>query len=581
MGRFEVTHRVECRHEPNCTCDVGVYRPNTRNQRAELTGGRALLDGQVSADTIAPHCGDCSALCSLRLTRSDKGLSAMASDQYDVTRRETLTAIGLTSAVGLAPPAAIANAQPDPSASNAVYAQSTEEMPSLSDYGRVEQGGDILSVLTTAIADAASNNTRLLRIPSGNYTVPSTVTVNADDLTIVGHGATIASAMTANNPLIKVDGGDVSIIGLRTELTATGTTTHMYRINGENCRVHMCDMEYTAGNVDTPAFYIRGGNGAQVTHCTKRGSNAFIGFLEGSDILIAFNQIYAWAGGDDAFAIKAINQSSENIRIIGNHVHQHASIMAIGSNIGAQGVDDPTYSRYVRNVVVQGNVGHGCGSLVIIKPGAIATQDYRNGLVEDVTISDNILTDMTGEKFATGVEIKAGRGAIVRNIRGSNNIIRARASGTSSSGRRIGALWIVEAGGGAMPTIKDIDIEITYNDPHDGAAFETAGTAGYPVESIARIEPARLNLGDINLRIEGNGCAESGVYVASGGDGAVTVEKLKLKNYNVGALGPAGGFRTASAVTVMTDNVSLSGTGSAKVMDSGGSFTATTNPLLV
>jgi hypothetical protein len=207
--------------------------------------------------------------------------------------------------------------------------------------------------------------------------------------------------------------------------------------------------------------------------------------------------------------------------------------------------------------------------MAFFKPGALR-QDYRDGLVENVVLTNNVLTDETGIKFRTGFDIRAGHGAVVRGIRGSNNSIRARANGDSSKGRMVGALAIGTSGGGSTSTIEDVDLEISFEDPRNGAAHGPA-SAGYPVENIVRIDPRGLKLGKINLRIEGNGCSESGVLILPGGDGKVTFEKLRLSHYNSRNGRRNGGIRTGSLVT-LTDDVSMSGNGRARIADAGGSF---------
>ena len=486
-----------------------------------------------------------------------------------ITRREALAAFGLTVATALVPDATIANAQLGSRVLGAGDPRRLGKMPSLADYGPLGSGDDS-AVFAAAIADATTNNTRDLWIPPGTYVVSSTVVIDADDLRLIGHGATISSALARNKPLIKVGGDNVSVTGLRTLLTAATTKAHHFSVNGRNCHVDHCQMDY-AHDQNTPAFYVRGADGFQLTNSSKRGSNAFIGFLEASDVLIASNRIYGVRGGDDAFAIKAINQASENIRIIGNYIFRHSAIVSFGSQIGMAAADDPSHSRGVRKVLIQGNIAEQCGRIAFIKPGALR-YDYRDGVVEDVVFNENTLSDPSGFKFEAGFDIRAGHRAIVRNIRGDGNRIYARAEGDSSTGHKVGALLIQHSGGGPHGTIENIDIGITYADPHDGAAYGAAGTLGYPVESIVRIDPRNLRLGTINLRIEGNGCSSSGVLVGPGADKKIRIEKLKLTNYNATNNKFQGGVRTASAILVKSSDVLLRGKGRPKIADPGGLF---------
>ena len=114
------------------------------------------------------------------------------------------------------------------------------------------------------------------------------------------------------------------------------------------------------------------------------------------------------AGGDDAIAIKAISGSASNIRIIGNSFENLAYFCSIGSEIGMLEADDPSRSRGVYNVVVAGNCGIACSGLLFVKPGAISNYDFRDGTVEGVVVSDNVLRDITGAKFTRRKEEMQG-----------------------------------------------------------------------------------------------------------------------------------------------------------------------------
>ncbi len=491
----------------------------------------------------------------------------------DLSRRGALAAIGATGIIALAP-APFVKARPGDSTLGAGGSRVQDGFPSLADYGRLGSGDDS-AVFAAAMADAAKNNIAGLRIPPGTYFISSTLPIDIDDFQIIAHGATISSAMTATKPLIRVAGDNVSIVGLRTLLTAAVTTTHHYRVTGRSCHIDRCNMEYASAQ-NTPAFYVRGGDGFRLTNSRKSGSNEFIGLLEASDVLIASNQIYGVTGGDDAIALKAITRSSENIRIVDNYVYRHSAIVSFGSQIGMAKADDPRHSRAVRRVHVEGNVADECARIAFIKPGALRS-DYRDGLVENVVFRNNKLRDPKGVTFQRGFEISAGHGGIVRNVTGEGNIITARANGDSSTGRKVGALLIEHSGGGANGSIEDIDIGIAFVDPHNGAPFGSPGTSGHPVQNIVRIDPKKLNLGKVNLRIDGNGCSESGVLILPGADSKVTIEKLKITNYNGKNHRLHGGIRTGSAIIESGDDIVLSGNGRPRVTDAGGSF-ATKRP---
>lgn len=452
------------------------------------------------------------------------------------------------------------------------------EMPSLSDYS----GETDTAKLEAAIADAASNNTTALFIPPGSYTITTQIEADVDNLNFFGGGATLNYTGSAGTSLFYIPTAEgVKFHGLTTVIPS-GTAAQHFNIYGANCSLLDCVMEHSTAT-DTIGVYVRdSAPGFRMLDCRMEGMNEKVNIFCGNALFDNNDFIgSASLGGDDCIAIKAIEDTVENIRVTNNRVSYHASVVGFGSQIGKQGADDSDYTGRVRCVLIGNNTANNCASLVYIKPGAVAV-DYRNGLVEAVRIRDNTLYDPEGVAFQMGLRITAGRGAWVRDIKGDGNVIVARASGTVSTGHKC-VMDIFGINSGAAPIIEDIDVGFSFNDPYDGAANGTAGVPAHPVVNFVNVENANTNgitLDRINLRLDANGCSQSGVIVGSGFDGAVTVEKLHMTNANASSHASHGGFKTASAITVMTDNITIDANVADKVTDSGGSFAANTNPLL-
>lgn len=428
---------------------------------------------------------------------------------------------------------------------------------------------------------AARTGQKGLILPTGaTFRHDSQLTLDIPDLKLLGNWARIVSAKSDTNPLILLSADGTDIEKLDTLLDAAVTTTHHYRVTGKNCRLRHWRQDY-ATYQDTPAFYVRGGDGFQCFDGYVRGSNAWAGFVEGSDLLFQAINAESEGGGDDFFAIKAILQNSENIRLIGCKIKGFASICSIGSQVGVVTVDDPTRSRAVRGVEVLSNEAEECGTLMDIRPGGTdsGSGDYHSGIVEVVNLSHNSLTDIAGVAFQNGMEIQAGKGAIVRYITGVGNGILARAA--STGGTESGHLGVVNTTLLPTPQIYGIDPEIKYVDPFSGAAHGATITAegstgpdpydgyavgdtvpGHPVDNIVRIDPAAATMpaGAITLRGSGNGSATNGILVLSGGDDIVWLGDFELDNINATNNANGAGVRALSRVQVVSDRIRISRT---------------------
>ena len=109
------------------------------------------------------------------------------------------------------------------------------------------------------------------------------------------------------------------------------------------------------------------------------------------------------ARGDDCWVLKSTTYPCSNIRISGFRAEGFAALLSIGSEVGRRVDVRPLGPVYVRAVVVENCTADRCSSLVYIKPGGVApgnpASDWRNGLVEDVTIRNCRIEDAAGEKF--------------------------------------------------------------------------------------------------------------------------------------------------------------------------------------
>lgn len=428
-------------------------------------------------------------------------------------------------------------------------------------FGATGDGiADDTAALQAAFTYFESTGGGELKLGSGSFSVSTTLLLFASDVTIDARGSTVVAATGSMGPMFYVGGHRARILGGTWKVPFAGT--RQIDVEGRDCRLDACTIEDVPEQNGQQMYVRYGADGFHMTNCKMTGNNAAL-FLEASDALIAFNEFEGSAGGgDDCIAIKAIQGITENIRIIGNRCRRHAYFLSIGSNIGLQGVDDPTYSRRVRNVVCTANTVEDCSGLAYIKPGAIDGRDNRNGVVEGVTISDNVFYDLVGSRFECGLRVNAGNGAIVRNVRGNNNQFFARASGTESTGhKRVVDIFAVNYG--AAPTIKDIDVGFEFEDPNDGAA--AGGSApGHPVTNIVGVENANVNgatISGIKIRGSGNGSSGPGIDVYAGLDDAVTIDNVRLRNVNMASGSNAGGIRTRSRISITNANAVSVGVG--------------------
>lgn len=330
---------------------------------------------------------------------------------------------------------------------------------------------------------------------------------------------------------------NVEVDGLGIVDTRGDNRTYLADISGSNCRFtnfqlvkdpaaggYQMYLRQTAQGCSFSGLKLRGSNGIMVA-----GQNHL---FEDFDLQSTMSKEF---GGDDAFAIKAIDATSENITIRNGVVRGYVAIASLGSEIGTSKVGGAP--GVLRNVTVENVTGDRCTSVAFFKPGALI-YDYRNGLIEHVVLKNLTLNDLKGEYFRSGIYMLAGRGATIRDVQASGIRITARAMDRGVAPTSAVDIYLLDRG--APATIRDVTLQLQFEDPYAGASH-SASRPGYPVDYIAHIEkedPAKGSVAGIVLQLDGRGSGIGGISVGAGMDGAVTLKQARLTQ--VGASPPHG-----------------------------------------
>lgn len=345
---------------------------------------------------------------------------------------------------------------------------------------------------------------------------------------LIGYGAQLLNARIYADPSVS----DLHLEGF-VMLNEPGIPAH-YFFDMCGTRWSMLNVQFQRGAVVGSAGlfgYIRGTSSyGKMVACTSQGSNGV--YITGHDHVFSGNNIVGKF--DDAYVIGSddglFGSFTYNITITGGSVKNNFAICSIGTGVGTIGVDSTVGTRGVRNVSVTGVVAEGCNSILYIKPGL--TFDYRNGLVEEVNVSNCTLIDQTGEGCQIPFLIRAAKGALVRNIRINNCSARVRCNSTASE--RAGFLVSVKNEGTQAATIRDIFIDnVSIIDLYEGQ--DNSGSyPGYPIDFGIKVENELTGFGAIdNIRATNlfvNGCNRFGVYVGDGLDGCLSVKRSQFKN---------------------------------------------------
>ncbi len=284
------------------------------------------------------------------------------------------------------------------------------------------------------------------------------------------------------------------------------------------------------------------------------GSNGI--WIEGHDLIFDDGEMTAGTGGDDCLVLKAPyvsvsepRSSTYNITIANWISNGHTGTVSIGSEIGYFGVNDPTFARRISNVTISNIVARNAQYAVFIKPGANAGNDYRDGTVEGVTITNATVEDPAGAKFAVGLLMWAGRGGVIRNVEVKNLIVRARALNQATINAGI-KMQVFDYAGGSRPSrIADISIDgYQIIDPWEGVANGVGGAPGHPIDNGVAIEKVTGNggtvgeFGSITL-MNGliDGTRRSGIEIGPNLNDQVEIDGIEIRNARRGAVAATDG----------------------------------------
>ena len=392
----------------------------------------------------------------------------------------------------------------------------------------IKPGDDARSALQSALD-------RLVEKGGGTLTIGDRwrcehLVIRGSQIEINGAGGTLIDCRIT----ITQEAADIVIRDLTLLETSGDAASYLLDVSGTGCYFSGLKLEKRpfAGGYQG---YLRSKSGrCRFEDLSLRGSNGL--FVAGHDhVFDGFHFISTMRrdfGGDDAFAIKGAGSLTRNIDIRNGTVRGFAAAISIGSEIGSN-TEFPGQGA-VRNVTVSNVTADRCQMLAFIKPGALI-YDWRNGLVENVRLTDMRLVDPDGFLFARGLVINAARGAVVRNISARNILIVARAR--TQGVMQTAAVDIVIRSQLPAATIKNVEIAVD---------FAGGGEAGFPVDHIVRVEKAAPDIGwmsNIKLDVTGSHARISGIHIGAGLDNAVSIHKARLTAIGLdppSSLGAAG-----------------------------------------
>ncbi len=420
-------------------------------------------------------------------------------------------------------------------------AQATGPVFSVRDFGA--GAGDSTAAIQRAIDEAAARGGGIVEIP-GSFQC-GIVTISGDGITIRGvNGRLVNGRIVIPQARQRCHIENLTILDRQAD-----SRTYALDVAGRNCTFknvslvkdpvaggYQMYLRQPSANCRFSGLRLKGSNGIMVAG----NDHVFDGFELESAMVEGF-------GGDDAFAIKALGESTTNITIRNGVVRGFYAIASFGSEIGTSQAN--TDNRVaVRNVAVTDVTADRCSSIAFFKPGALI-YDWRDGLIDGVRLERLKLTDERGERFACGIRMIAGRGAIIRNVVGRQIEIRARAM---SQGKFPTSAIDLSILAGAEARFEDIDLQMSFTDPFDGAEHGPAAP-GYPVDHIVRVEKEGAGgMRRISLDVSGRGSRFGGIYIGAGLDDAVTLRRAQLQRVGLhppSSLG-GGGIWSDSRVTL-------------------------------
>jgi hypothetical protein len=395
-------------------------------------------------------------------------------------------------------------------------------MVSVADFGAPPGfAGDATRAIQAAINFVERSGGGTVLIP-GRYRC-GPIAISGANIRLQGQSGVLVDArLTVRSQASNVTVSDLVLLDTRGD-----RQTYLMDISGRNCRFTNLSLVK-----DPPAggyqMYVKpAASGCHFDGLKLLGSNGIM--LAGRDHLFENFEFQSMMrkghAGDDAFAIKGDGDLTENIVIRNGIIRGYAAIVSFGSEIGRRGGKGRPGA--VRDVTVENVTGDRCTHVAFFKPGALV-YDWRDGLVERVRLRNLTLNDPTGEYFRTGIEIRAARGAMIRDVQASGIKISARAMDRGIA--PTAAVFIEVMDTGAPATIRDVSLQLDFADPYAGAPHGPR-TPGYPVNYVVQIRkrnPASGSMTGIVLDVEGRGCAVAGILVGKGLDGAVSVPRAVL-----------------------------------------------------
>lgn len=404
----------------------------------------------------------------------------------------------------------------------------------ISDHGAVGDGAtNDLSAINAAILAISNAGGGVLWFPPGTYIANGTINLKSN-VELVGYGAIIQGTNVRMSAAVGVS--NFKLRGLEVIDTGNSPSTYLFDIYGTEFAL----IDFTAGKSPSVGGYIGYIRDASAAYGTIRnftcyGSNGV--YLGGHDhSIIGFDMTSV--NGDDAWVIKANQANAYNINISNGIARNYSSVVAFGSEIGTGGANDSTYSRVARNILVSNVLAQECSQLIFIKAGANSVNDFRDGTLEEVTVSNSQLIDMAGTKAKALVQLLAGRGARVRGITFNNCVARMRCPNQSSPNAGVIIQPYDYVGGTAATVVEDIYFNnCRIIDVYDGAP-NSGSAPGYPLDYTVYIEKNIGNGGTAPTigRIEFNGLVGKGtrrnaVYLGTNLTGPIVFRRGALKNF--------------------------------------------------
>ena len=403
-----------------------------------------------------------------------------------------------------------------------ILQSSTDPVFSVADFGaRSGAGQDDTRAIQAAIGAAERHGSGTVLIP-GTYHCGN-INISGSNIRVQGQaGSLVNGRLTIAPGASNIQVADLNMLDTRGD-----RRSFFLDVSGRNCRFTNLQLvkDPVAGGYQ---MYVRQpADGCTFDGLKVHGSNGIM--VAGRNHLFQnfelISKMLNGAPGDDAFALKGINDVTENIVIRNGIVRGAAAIVSIGSEIGTSKAGGGRGA--VRNVTVENVTGDRCARLAFFKPGAL-DYDYHDGVVEQIRLRNLSLSDPEGQYFRCGIDMIAARGAIIRDVQTSGISINARAMNRGVA--PTAAIEIALLDKGAPATIENIALQLKFADPYSGAPHGP-DAPGYPVDHIVQIEKRNPDSGvmsGIVLDVDGRGSSLGGIAVGAGLDGAITLKRVRL-----------------------------------------------------